>query len=191
MCSPTTKEDEQVIRDATDDDAALIDVADVFEAKENISIAEGMLIDIFEQLADRRPKWNKIGGSKHGRTKKSFFSHDDKLRLVKGLSAGMSIEEVEKQIEGEGPPYELLLNLEGSELSQLNARATLREIASDPTICEHELVLHGVRMGIVSQRINFEQSLKRHLVINQYAQARIDLMIADGYWNRTLKIPGF
>jgi hypothetical protein len=191
MCSPTTEKEEQIIRDALDDDAAMIDVSDIFEAEENIAIAEGMLIEMFEQLGDRLPQWNKIRGSKRGRERRSFFSEFDKLRGVRGLVAGMSSEEIEKQRVAEGPPYELLLNLEGSELSELNTRATLREIADNASICEHELLLHGVRMLMVSQRINFERSLQVQLALNEFAEGRIDQMKAEGYWDRKVTLPGF
>lgn len=190
MCSPLTDEDEQAIRDSLDDDAGIVDVSDIFEAEENIAIAEGMLIELFEQLGDRLPKWNKIRGSQRGRTRRSFYSHFDKMRGVQGLIAGKSWDEIEREIAAEGPPYELLLNLEGSELSELNARATLREIADSATFCEHELLLHGIRMLMVSGSLPFEQSLKHQLAFNEFAQGRINQMKADGYWDRTLTLPG-
>ncbi len=190
MCSPLTAEDEQSIRNALDDDAAVIDVSDIFEAEENIAVAEGMLIELFEQLGDRLPKWNKIRGSERGRKRHSFFSECNKLRSVQGLLAGKSFEEIDEEIAAEGPPYELLLNLEGSESSELNARATLREIANNATFCEHELLLHGIRMLMVSSRMSFEQSLKTQLAFNEFAKGRIDQMKADGYWDRKVTLPG-
>lgn len=189
MCSPLTAEDQQAIQNALDDDAATIDVTDVFEAEENIAVAEGMLIELFEQLADRLPKWNKIRGSKRGKKRRSFFSAFDNLRSVQGLLAGKTFEEIEQEFAAEGPPYELLLNLEGSELSELNARATLREIADDATVCEHELLLHGIRMLMVSGH-SFDQSLETQLASNEFAKARIDQMKVDGYWDRKVTLPG-
>lgn len=191
MCSPLTAKDERIIREAIDDDDGTVEVSDIFEAGENIAIAEGMLIELFEQLGDRLPKWNKIGGSQRGRKKRSFYSEGDKLRAVQGIVAGKTFEQIEEEFAAEGPPYELLLNLEGSDLSELNARATLREIADNATICEHELLLHGVRMGIVSGHSSFEQSLKIQLAFNEFAEGRIDRMKADGYWDRKVTLPGF
>lgn len=191
MCSPLTAEDEQVIREALDDDAGTVDVSDIFEAEENIAIAEGMLIELFEQFGDRLPKWNRVRSTQRGRQTRSFFSESDKLRTAQGLIAGKSFEQIEREVAAEGPPYELLLNLEGSELSELNARATLREIAESATICEHELLLHGVRMGMVSRHSSFEQSLKTQLAFNEFAKGRIDQMKTDGYWDRKVTPPGF
>jgi len=120
--------------------------------------------------------------------RRSFFSHFDRLRAVQRLLVGKSIEEIKQENAAEGPPYELLLNLEGSELSELNARATLREIAENATVCEHELLLHGIRMLMVAGNGSFEQSLRIQLQVNEYASGRIDRMKADGYWERKVRI---
>jgi hypothetical protein len=117
MCSPLSPHDEQIIRNALDDDAAVIDVSDIFEAEENIAAAEGMLIDLFEQIGDRLPRWNKIRGSERGRGRQSFYSGSNDLRFLQGLVEGKSTEELDDEFAAEAPPYELLLNLEGSELS--------------------------------------------------------------------------
>lgn len=189
MCSPLTKDDEETIRKALDDDAATVDVRDIFEAEENIAVAEGMLIELFEQLDDRLPKWNKIRGAERGRQQRSFYSLSSRMKAIQGKLAGKSLEEIEEEINAE-TPYELLLSLEGSELSQLNARATLREIADNATFCEHELLLHGIRMGIVSLNSSFEQALDTQLTFNEFAKGRVDQMKEDGYWERKVSIPG-
>ena len=80
--------------------------------------------------------------------------------------------------------------MEGAELSELNARLTLREIANDATVCEHELLLHGVRMLLASQLVTFERaiSIKEHG--NEYAKPRFDRMKKDGYWEKKVTLPG-
>ncbi len=190
LCSPMTENDKQVVIDAIEDDAAaLVDVADVFEAKENITIAEGMLIEMFEQLADRLPKWNNIRGSKRGRTSMSLYSHFSRMRTIELLNAGITLDKIEVQLAEEGPPYDLVLNIEGSELSQLNARATLREIADNATICENELFLHGVRMLLISHGWTFEQAAAFQLNHNPFAEDRMEHLIDSGYLERKVTLP--
>jgi hypothetical protein len=191
MCSPLTAHDEQIIRNALDDDAAVIDVSDIFEAEENIAAAEGMLIELFEQLGDRLPSWNKIRGSERGQRRHSFYSRSNNLRILQGLVEGKSTESLDDEFAAEAPPYELLLNLEGSELSELNARATLTEIANNATFCEHELLLHGIRMLMVSTRLSFEYAVAHQLAFNEFAKGRIDHMKVDGYWDRRLTLTAF
>ena len=192
MCHPTTREDEGIILSVLDDDddAATVDVSDIFEARENIVLAEGMLIDMFERLGDRLPKWNKIRGSKRGRKRRSFFSAFNPLRAIPAILAGKSWKQIESEKATQGPPYELVLNLEGSELSDLNARATLREIADKATFCGHELLLHGIRMLIVSQRFPFDRALNSLAKLTQLDTARIAQMKADGYWCKKVTLPG-
>lgn len=190
LCSPVSENDKQVVIETIgDDDAANVDVADVFEAKENITIAEGMLIGMFEQLADRLPKWNRIRGSKHGRNSKSLYSHYSRMRTIELLNAGITLDEIRRKLAEEGTPYDLVLNIEGSELSQLNARATLREIADNATICENELFLHGVRMLLISNGWTFEQAAAYQLYHNPFAKDRIEHLIDSGYLERKVTLP--
>lgn len=190
LCQPTTKEDEEAIAAAIGDDPFNANLKDIFEAEQNVALAEGMLLELHEQLGERLPAWNKIRGSHVGRKRRSLFEFTAHLKGVQGLLAGKSLEEIEKELEEDGTPFELLLNMEGSELSELNARSTLREIANDATVCEHELLLHGVRMLLASQLVSFEQALAIQERQNPYAKPRFDRMKEDGYWGKKVSLPG-
>jgi len=187
---PTTKEDEKAIAAAIEDDAFSVDVSDICGAEKSVQLAEGMLLEIHEQLGDCLPKWNKIRGSRFGQQARSLFENSSQLKLVQKVEAGKSFEEAEKEIADEGMPFELLLNLDGSELSELNARSTLREIAENPTFCGHEILLHGVRIGVASQLLSFEQSVALQERNNPFAKDGFEEMRADGYWDKPLVIPG-
>jgi hypothetical protein len=187
---PTTKEDEKVIAAAIEDDAFSVDVSDIFKAEQSVQLAEGMLIEIHEQLGDQLPEWNKIRGARLGQQARSLCESTTRLKLIEGVVSGKSFEEAEKEIADEGMPFELLLNLDGSELSELNARSTLREIAENPTFCGHEILLHGVRIGVASQLLSFEQSVALQERNNPFAKDGFEEMRADGYWDKSLVIPG-
>ena len=118
-----------------------------------------------------------------------MFEYTSQLKTVQGLLRGKSAQEIEKELEDE-TPFELLLNFEGSELSELNARSTLREIAEDATICEHELLLHGVRMLFATRLVTFEQAIGIQERQNPEAKPRFEYMKAHGYWNKTVTLPG-
>lgn len=190
LCQPTTKEDEEAIAAAIGDDPFSANLKDIFEAEQNVALAEGMLLELHEQLGNRLPAWNKIHGSQVGRKRRSLFEFTAHLKGVQGLLAGKSLEEIEKELKEEGTPFELLLNMEGSELSELNARSTLREMANNATVCEHELLLHGVRMLFATQMVSFEQAIAIQERQNPYAKPRFDRMKEDGYWDKKVALPG-
>lgn len=190
LCQPKTKKDEDVIASAISDDPFIAEIKDVFDAEQNVALAEGMLLELHNQLGDRLPEWNKIHGSKHGRKRQSLYEFSAQIRTLQGLVAGKSFEHVLKELEEDGMPFELLLNMEGSELSELNARSTLREIADNATVCEHELLLHGVRITIASQLRSFEYAVAVQERDNPYAGPRFERMQGDGYWNKKVTLPG-
>lgn len=189
LCQPTTKEDEEVIAAAIGDDPFNCDVSDIFDAEENIAMAEGMLLELHNQLGDRLPSWNKIGGAQRGRRHLSFFEYFPHLKSMQGELSGKSEQEIEEELAAESP-YDLLLNVEGSALSELNARSTLREIANDPTACEHELLLHGVRMLYATRFVSFEQAIGIQEKQNSFAGPRFEEMKKDGYWNKKVNLLG-
>ena len=190
LCQPTTKMDEELIAAAIGDDPFTADLKDIFEAEQNVALAEGMLLELHNQLGDRLPEWNKIHGSRHGRKLRSLFEFTTRIKMIEGLAAGKSFEEIEKELEDDGMPFELLLNIEGSELSELNARSTIREIAEDATVCEHELLLHGVRMLLATQFVSFEQAVAIQEHQNPYAEPQFSRMKKDGYWNKQVNLLG-
>ena len=87
-------------------------------------------------------------------------------------------------------PYELLLNLTGHELSGLNARATLREVAADAAFCGHETFLHLAREVVVDRQCPFEDALRVVLERWPGEGPRVAGMRADGYLNRCPAVPG-
>lgn len=173
------------------DEAFAADVADYFPGEENVIVAEGFLLELHRQLGDRLPPWNKIHGAERGRQRRPLSEHREQMRvMVEMVRTGKQPGEIVREMAGQGPPYELLLNLTGYELSDLNAKSTLRLIASDATVEGHEEFLHGVRLHMLLHGTTFDDSIRFQLRHNPYAPARVEAMRQDGYLHRTPVIPG-
>jgi hypothetical protein len=153
-------------------------------------LGEGFLLAIHKELGDTVPPWNKIGGSRIGGRQMCLSDFRQKMDLIAGIEAGKEIEDIEREQAAKGPDFQLLLNLDGSELSDLNAMATLREIANNATFYGHECFLHGARMSVVSLGISFSDALQMQVKHNSLAISRLDEMERDGYLNRRLCVPG-
>ncbi|MBN9519473.1 hypothetical protein J0H58_13275 [bacterium] len=164
------------------------DVADFFQGKENIQIAEGFLIELHRKLGDRLPTWNKIQGSELGRRQRSLSDHRERIRAA--LETARSGRVGNPPGVPEHLPYELLLNLTGEELSYLNARSTLREIASDNTIEGHEEFLHAVRLDVLLNGSTVERAIERLVAHQPIHDWRAKAMTESGYLHRTPPIPG-
>lgn len=187
---PATQEDREQLAELYDD-AFAAQVADFIEGEENITVAEGFLLELHRQLGDRLPPWNEQHGAKRGHRQRGLVPQKDKIDMaVEIIRTGMSPEQIEREWAKRGSSYELLLNLTGYELSDLNARSTLRQIASDPTVEGHEEFLHGVRMYMVSRGASFKEGLECQLKDNPYAMTRVEDMRADGYMHRTPAVLG-
>ena len=182
MCSPLNAEDEETLLEAIEEDIYNVNLRDIFEAGENITLAEGMLI------GDCLPKWNKVRGAQRGRKQHSFYPNSNNIKLIAGLLEGKTFEQVEEEIADKSPRNELRLNMRGSKLSELNARATLREIADNSTFCAYELLLHAVRMMMVSNDSSFEKALQFQLSQNHVDQHLVEQMKVDGYCNRVVSL---
>lgn len=189
MEQPMAKGDEKELADLYDD-AFVVEAKQVFEGEENIKFGEGLLIDLHERLGDKKPRWNKVHGVKRGRGAAAFTSLAQKLEMVVGLVAGKTEEEIHAEMDAKGPPYEYLERLDGSVLSDFNAKCTLREISADPTFCSNEEFLHAVRMMMLGTNMSFDSALEVLLKMNPYATGRVELMQETGYLDRKLQLPG-
>jgi hypothetical protein len=186
---PASEEDRAELAELQDD-AFTVQVTDFIEGEDNIVVAEGFLLELHRQLGDRLPPWNEQHGSKRGHHQRGLFPGKDKIDMaVEIVRTGKSPSQIESEWTKRGPSYDLLLNLTGYELSDLNAKSTLRQIASDPTVEGHEEFLHGVRMYMVARGASFKDGLEFQLNHNPYARTRVEAMRADGYMRRTPLIP--
>lgn len=192
LMQPTTKVDEKAIAKALLDDpfSDEVDLEDIFGAEESIAVAEGMLLELHRQLGDKLPIWNKIGGSIAGRKRRSLYEYTAHMRAIQGILAGKLFEDIEMELEEAGFPFELLLNLEGAELSVLNAHSTLREMSADPTTAYYETLLHGVRMLVATQLVPYETAMKLHERSCDTVQEYFDEMKAVGYLQKVVSLLG-
>jgi hypothetical protein len=173
------------------DEEFAADVAGFIAGEENIIAAEGFVLELHRRLGDRLPPWNKKHGSELGQRQRSLFPDGGVLRTMEQLiRTGRMPDQGEGQGEDAGLPYDLLLNITGYELSDLNAKSTLRQLASDAVAEGHEEFLHGVRMFMVSRGMSFHDGLQVQLGRNPVARQRVEVLRADGYLRRTLAIPG-
>lgn len=168
-----------------------VNLEDVFGTEQEIAVAEGMLLELHRQLGDKLPKWNKVGGAVAGRKRRSLYSHAAQLSAIADEMQGKSPQEIDQEIEAKGPPFELLLNLEGSELSVLNAHSTLREMSADPKTGYYEILLHGVRMLVVTQMVSYESALHIHRHLDDTVKQYFEEMTAQGYLEKQVVLPGF
>jgi len=173
------------------DEAFADNISDYFSGEDNIVVAEGFLLELHDQLGDRLPLWNKIRGSNRGRQRCSLSPQGTRLKVISEmLRTGTCPHDIVQKMRSNDLPYHLLLNLTGHELSDLNARAALREIAADATVEGHEEFLHGIRMRMVVLQSDFDNAMQFQLKYNEYTQVRIEAMKADGYLQRKLSVPG-
>lgn len=110
--------------------------------------------------------------------------------MVEMIRTGKQPDEILREMKDEGPPYELLLNLTGEEFSYLNAKATLRQIASDNTVEGHEEFLHGVRLHILLHGGTEKEAVQFHLRHTPFYKGRVEAMSECGYMCQTPAIPG-
>ncbi|MET4655409.1 hypothetical protein ABIC15_002137 [Exiguobacterium sp. PvP048] len=99
------------------------------QAKNDLKMVEGILIEIFRQNHGTIPKWNKISGSIQGQK-----------ATLKGN-------------------YEIIKDMTSQRLSPLLSRSTLRELASNPTYAHFENYLHGVRQMMLGFGMSFHEAL--------------------------------
>lgn len=185
MDQPPSADDLEALADMYDD-AFDADATDLFGGGENAAVAEGMLLDLHEKLGGRIPPWNKQHGVQRGRGRRSLSTVRDRIRTAEAFArTGKAPEDHASE-----PPYELLLNLTGYELSDLNAKSSLREIAANTAICEHEEFLHGVRMLMVSRGCTFNDAVGLQRRFNEFARQQLEMMQADGYLGRVPVVPG-
>jgi hypothetical protein len=157
-----SRKEQDVVWSASDEDAVEKYEKDMFGARENIVVAEGGFIELFYRLSSRLPAWNKVHGSNRGRKRVTN-------KLVETC--------------------QLLSSLSGVALSELNARATLREIANNATYCEHELFLHGARMQVVSLGRSLDEAIADLVRMNADG-GRVEALAEDGYMSRTPRLQG-
>ena len=173
------------------DDAFAADVADFFHGEENIVLAEGFLLELHRQLGDRLPPWNKMHGSVRGRQRRSLSDHREQIRtVVEMVRTGKQPDQIIREMAEKGPPYELLLNLTGEEMSFLNANSTLRQIAKDNTVEGHEEFLHGVRIHMLLHGSTFADAIRFQLDQTPYYQSRVEAMTESGYLHQTPVVLG-
>lgn len=187
---PLTRKDQKGLTQLYDE-AFAADVANFLTGEQNVKLAEGLLLQLYHRLDGKLPKWNRIQGSKRAWNHLSLGGFQEPFLVMNEmLRTGRQADEIMAELTAKGPPYDLLFNLIGYELSELNARSTLREIARDATIEGQEELLHSARVQRVAFGIPIEKALK---LISQYdsiAQQRIEAMAATGYLERQLMIPG-
>ena len=131
---PATEADREQLAELYDDGFPAC-VTDINDGVENIIVAEGFMLNLHHQLGDKLPPWNEQHGSKRGHRLRSLVPLRDKIDMtVEIVRTGKSPEQIKREWAKRGPSYELLLNITGHELSDLNAKSTLRQIASDATV---------------------------------------------------------
>jgi hypothetical protein len=165
------------------EDAYGVDVADHFPGQENKIIVEGLLLEGYLQLCGRLPPWNRIHGAERGRQRRSLGEQSDCIRVM------MDVIDAENRSEGNDyyPDREALLqSLTGRKPSDLNAKSSLRRIASDATAQGHEEFLHIVRVQMLTLRATFDDSIRLQLKFNPNASARVEAMMRDDYLQRGL-----
>jgi hypothetical protein len=178
----------------TDDD--VLAAIDAVEGEENIAFGEGLLIKLYEDIASKKPRWNKV----HGATR----AHD--ARSISQSNLGAKIRAAEWDIRHtflaetrgspiapepfaeEERPYHFLENLDGSQLSGFNAKCTLREMADSATFCINEGVLHAARANMLVFGPDFEQALVALSKFDVSAKNRIEFMRESGYLERRLPL---
>ena len=187
---PVSEKDQRELAELYDEEFAA-DVAGFIEGEENIIAAEGFVLELHRRLGDRLPPWNKKHGSERGQRQRSLSPGADVLRVMEEvIRTGKMPDQFEGRGEETALPYDLLLNITGYELSDLNAKSTLRQLVSDVVAEGHEEFLHGVRMLMISRRITLTKGLQVQLQKNPFARDRVDAMRVDGYMRQTPVIPG-
>ncbi|MCM3412652.1 GIY-YIG nuclease family protein [Metabacillus litoralis] len=121
------------------------------QSKQDLRAVEGILIEAYRRRFGKYPPWNKIGGSIDGKNRAS----DGNYAIVEKLSS--------------------------NDLSILNSRFSLRELAENPTYERYENFLHGVRMMILFG-MGYESALafiRKRDILNTYEE-----MVGIGYFKR-------
>lgn len=99
--------------------------SDIFDPEEAIGITEGLLIEAEKLASGVLPSWNKIGGSKYGKSK-ATSNHNELTDIFTNKKTDYFV-----------------------------AMRTIREVSADPTVEAFELYLHGVRQIMALHNINF------------------------------------
>jgi hypothetical protein len=184
-----------------DDDAFKAKVRDIMEGEANIAFAEGLLIHLYQQLADRLPPWNKIQGAKAGHGAKSIspWNLRSRFRAMEHLLRYGDIDDIEESPDTQNsptkelfveevPPFHFLENLDGSHLSAFNAKCTLREMAADATFCANEEFLHAARVNMLNFTPDLDLALAHLSTSGWPSPERIELMRQTGYLTRQLPL---
>jgi hypothetical protein len=172
------------------DDDFILRMSQLPCGKQNVVVGEGLLLELYRELGGLLPPWNKIHGSLRGRQSDSFWETHDRIQLATELiRTKRSPQDILREPRPESPPYELLLNLTGHEISPMNALSTLREVASDPVIEGYEETLHAVRLRMLLSECSFEQAMRYH-EDNNPDDGRLKAMREERYLQRKLRLPG-
>jgi len=129
------------------------------ESKESSRIVEGSFIEIFRKRDGELPHWNKIGGSIIGSKRANLKMYDQLHRC-----------------------------LTGNQRDPLVARSTIREIAKNNVFEWYETTLHGVRMGMVSRQISFDEAVAEQIAINPFFRKAYDYIVAQHYLEKRPQI---
>ncbi len=125
------------------------------QSKQDLRVVEGILIEAYRIRFGKYPPWNKVGGSIEGQKRTTVGN------------------------------YAIVDKMTSNELSILNSRYSLRELASDPTYERYENFLHSVRVMTLfgmeyGLALNF---IRENDILNTYEE-----MVEIGYFKKTLFI---
>lgn len=98
----------------------------IFDKTEEVRIIEGAFIESFKKIEGEYPSWNECGGSKFGR-------EDIFLERYTTILKSISLKEI----------------------TEFNAKSTLREIAKSEKILMNESNLHAIRMMMYKYSLDF------------------------------------
>ena len=130
------------------------------EGLEHIRQAEGQLIESYKQIIGTVPPWNKIGGDVFSR---KYATKNNYLYVVRAFS--------------NGTPDNYLVS-----------RATIRELAENPTYEWFEVQLHGLRMMLLSLGMSFEQAVALQMKFNPYFEDQWNRIVSSKYLDKNLII---
>ncbi len=123
----------------------------------DIKIVEGILIESYRKTYGHFPPWNKVGGSIKGQNHVMHYN----INIVRSFCNP-------KMYKG----------------NPIISRATIRELASNPSYVHYENYLHGVRMQMLKYGIDYSHALEilnRSDPFNCYKR-----IIDEGYLNKQL-----
>jgi len=127
------------------------------ESKEDIKVIEGSFIEAFRKRHGKFPKWNKVSGSTVGKRRVTSEMYDQMANCLTGYQ------------------HDFLVS-----------KSSLREIAQDAQIGYFEIVLHGVRMSMLSRHISFGQAIDEQLAINPHFPKIYSQIVSSDYLAKQL-----